>query len=193
MLLTDKLLERRSFARGTKIFSQGDRGDAAYVVESGRIAIYKHLEDRKVHLATMTKGALFGEMAVIDGSSRMASAVALEASVLVRIPAGVVEQKMTKTDPFIKALINILMDNLRNVHKVYVARPRSVQDFIRLLSDSSSIVKQYTNVVDINQFSVDMAKKLDQLTVLIEEIRVLSEQCPDRRASNFPDSDALPD
>ncbi|MFN3075879.1 MAG: cyclic nucleotide-binding domain-containing protein [Alphaproteobacteria bacterium] len=193
MLTTDKFLERRAYPRGKKIFSQGERGDAAYVVESGRIAIYKNVNDRKVHLATLIKGALFGEMAVIDGSARMASAVALEPSVLVRIPASVVEQKLLKVDPFIKGLIGILMDNLRNVHKVYVARPRSAQDFIKLLSDSSAIVRQYTNVVDMNQFSVDMAKRLDQLIVLIDEIKALSEQCPDRREDSFPDSDALPD
>ncbi len=58
---------------GRVIFIKGDRGDAAYIVKSGRIAIR---EAGRV-IETMEAGELFGEMALIDAEPRSASAVAV--------------------------------------------------------------------------------------------------------------------
>ena len=187
------ILERCVFTRGAKVFAQGDPGDAAYVVESGRVAIYEHIDDKKVHLATLVKGALFGEMAVLDGSPRMAEAVALEDTILVRIPGNVVSQKMSRSDPFIKALVMMLIENLRNVHKVYVARPRSLEDFVKVLAETADILHHYTNVVDMDTYSAEVAKRLDTLQTIIEELKAFAARHPDRRLSSFPDASQLPD
>ncbi|KAF0118424.1 MAG: cAMP-binding protein [Rhodospirillaceae bacterium] len=186
-------LERCVLTRGAKVFAQGDPGDAAYVVESGRVAIYKHINDKKVHLATLVKGALFGEMAVLDGSPRIAAAVALEDTILVRIPGNVVSQKMSRSDPFIKALVMMLIENLRNVHKVYVARPRSLEDFVKVLAETADVLHRYTNVVDMDTYSAEVAKRLDTLQTIIEELKVFAARHPDRRLSAFPDASQLPD
>ena len=193
MLFQDKLLQRSLYPRGRKIFSQGDKGDAAYIVESGRIALYKHIGDKKVHLATVTKGSLFGEMAVIDGTDRMASAVALESSVLVAIPRTLVEQKMQKVGPFMKALILILLENLRNVHKIYSAKPRSVNDFSKVLDDFTDTLRQYVNAVDIDQFSDEMAQNIDKMANLLAEMKEMTGKINDRRSSIFPDDEQMPD
>ena len=118
------------------------------MIESGRVAIYKHIDDKKVHLATLVKGTLFGEMAVIDGSARMAAAVALDDTILVSIPRNVISQKMFRSDSFIKDLVMILIENLCNVHKVYVAKPRTLEDFVKVLAETADVLHQYTNVVD---------------------------------------------
>jgi len=59
-----------SFQPGEVIFAQGDQGDAMYVVNSGDVDIEI---DGKV-IETLTAGAIFGEMALIDGSARSATA-----------------------------------------------------------------------------------------------------------------------
>ncbi|MEO5374564.1 MAG: cyclic nucleotide-binding domain-containing protein [Alphaproteobacteria bacterium] len=193
MLFSDKLLERRGFAKGMKVFSQGEKGDAAYLVETGKIAIFKHVEDKKVHLATLVGGALFGEMAVIDGSARMASAVALEDSVLMCIPRDVFLQKLQNVDPFVKALITILLENLRNVHKAYIVQPRSVQDIVKVIGDWSDILRQYTNMVDMDSYSTEVAKRLDSLSELVAELKVLMVNRPDRRGNVIPPPESLTD
>ena len=65
----------------------------------------------------MKPGELFGEMAIVDGSSRMANAVAKEETVVVMVPATTVEARLKKIDPFLRALMKILVENLRNVHQ----------------------------------------------------------------------------
>ncbi len=74
------LPERRLFPRGTTIFKQGDLADAAYILESGSVQIFKMVNGRRVTLGFVQKWGLFGEMGLIDNSPRMAAAYASEDS-----------------------------------------------------------------------------------------------------------------
>ena len=69
----------------------------------------------------MNMGELFGEMAIIDGSKRMAHAVAMEDSVIVFLPRAGLEAMLAKQAPMVKTLIQILADNLRTVHDFFNA------------------------------------------------------------------------
>ncbi|SDG94341.1 cyclic nucleotide-binding domain-containing protein [Roseospirillum parvum] len=196
-MFRDPLLERRPFPEGATIFRQNDPGDAAYLVESGKVAIYKQVDSRKVHLGTLHKGSIFGEMAVVDGSPRMASAVALEASVLVRIPGRVVQDKLGRADPFIRALIDILMENLRNVHAVYMTRPRSIADFVKVLEGHSDSLRQCVNLVGMDELSNEMLRELGELDATVRRLTELSARHVarklERRADVIPDPGALPE
>ena len=66
---------RRVFAAGTLLFAEGDAGDAAYIVESGRVSVFKTVKGRRVTLGEIGPGGIFGEMALIDDQPRMASAL----------------------------------------------------------------------------------------------------------------------
>ena len=77
--------ELRDFLRtqdrqaGTTLFSAGDAGDAMYLIESGRVRIsVTDADQRQIVLAELAQGDFFGEMAIIDGKDRSASATILE-------------------------------------------------------------------------------------------------------------------
>lgn len=59
-----------TFSRGEVIFAEGDKGDCMYVVRSGEVEIER---DGKT-IETLSGGGIFGEMALIDGSPRSATA-----------------------------------------------------------------------------------------------------------------------
>src|SRR3954468_25087382 len=101
--------------KGKVLFKQGEKGDAAYIVNSGAIGLYREAQGRRIPLATVRRGELFGEMAVIDGSPRLATAFTLEDSALMVVSMETMMGKMKKADPFIRALISMLMNNLRHV------------------------------------------------------------------------------
>jgi CRP/FNR family transcriptional regulator, cyclic AMP receptor protein len=68
---------RRSYRNGASVFSQGDPGDALYGVASGRIRISASGPDgREIFLNIMEPGDSFGEIALLDGAPRTASATA---------------------------------------------------------------------------------------------------------------------
>src|SRR6059058_2761588 len=58
------------------IFEEGSTGRELYVVLEGKIDIVKATGATRTTIVTLGKGEFFGEMAVIDGSSRSATAIA---------------------------------------------------------------------------------------------------------------------
>jgi CRP/FNR family cyclic AMP-dependent transcriptional regulator len=78
-----KELSRAQFKKGDAIFYEGDPGQMLYIVESGNIRIYLQCEDgQETSVTVCTSGDIFGELAVIDGLPRSASAIAMEDSVV---------------------------------------------------------------------------------------------------------------
>ena len=61
---------------GDVIFEEGSTGRELYVVLDGKIDIVKDSGTTRTTIVTLGKGEFFGEMAVIDGSSRSATAIA---------------------------------------------------------------------------------------------------------------------
>ncbi|EDY20394.1 cyclic nucleotide-binding protein [Chthoniobacter flavus Ellin428] len=80
------LLENVNFKTGDTIFHEHEKGDALYVVHSGKVRIWVHDEDsRPVTLAELEPGDFFGEMSVLDGGERSANATTTTDSMLHRL------------------------------------------------------------------------------------------------------------
>jgi CRP-like cAMP-binding protein len=73
------LLSDKTVPQNTRLFRQGDKGDAMYLIESGRVRIsIRDAEEQEVILAELAQGDFFGEMAIIDGRQRSADAKVIE-------------------------------------------------------------------------------------------------------------------
>jgi CRP-like cAMP-binding protein len=107
----NRVLERKVFFAGQKIFNEGDSGDRAFLIQSGSVEIIKN----GVTLATLGPGELFGEMALIDDQPRMASAKAEADTSVVIISREAFREKLAKSDPFIRGLLNIFVRNIRRL------------------------------------------------------------------------------
>jgi CRP-like cAMP-binding protein len=80
------LAAKRTYYKGSVIFSQGGVGDALFGVASGRVRISASASGgREVFLNIMEPGDTFGEIAVMDGLPRTANAIALDTSTLIAI------------------------------------------------------------------------------------------------------------
>jgi CRP/FNR family cyclic AMP-dependent transcriptional regulator len=80
-------MRARRFRRGEVIFHIGDPGDALFVIVSGEVKISLPSEtgDEAI-LATLRPGDVFGELALLDGAPRSASAAALTPTETVILP-----------------------------------------------------------------------------------------------------------
>lgn len=137
-------LMRFRFPAGAQIFREGDQGDNAFLIESGlvqivqattastsvkiatkaaviepgRVAIHQELErdaPAEVELARLGAGAMFGELALIDGLPRSASAVALESTVCVAVSPAQLDTHLQQATPELAARIRVLMAFIRAV------------------------------------------------------------------------------
>ena len=80
------LAVQRGYRRGEIVFSAGDAGDALFGVVSGRIRISTgNADGREIFLNIMEPGDTFGEIALLDGGTRTATATAMDAAELVSL------------------------------------------------------------------------------------------------------------
>jgi CRP/FNR family cyclic AMP-dependent transcriptional regulator len=75
------ITREHTYGKGTVIVSEGDPGDALYVVRSGEVKVVLVAEDgREVILGVLGVGAHFGELSLIDGRPRSAHVIATHTS-----------------------------------------------------------------------------------------------------------------
>lgn len=72
-----KILHHRTYSANEYIFYQGDPGLGLYIIRDGEVTIQRSSDSGDiVSLATFYKGDFFGELALVDGEKRSASAIA---------------------------------------------------------------------------------------------------------------------
>ncbi|HEU5084052.1 MAG TPA: cyclic nucleotide-binding domain-containing protein [Acidimicrobiales bacterium] len=86
VLVTIKdLLEWVPVRAGTRLFEQGDEGDAAYLVVTGRLRAFRRGEgDVEIEVGEVGRGEMAGEMALLEDTPRRATVYAVRDSQLVR-------------------------------------------------------------------------------------------------------------
>jgi len=75
------------FPAGHVLFQEGDQGEDMYIIQSGRVAIKKKVQEGEATLAILEKGDFFGEMAVLERLPRSAKAEVIEDGDLIVISA----------------------------------------------------------------------------------------------------------
>ena len=108
-------LERISIQAGQAIFDEGDFGDRAYIVEDGIVEISRKDGGEKMTLGTVERNGIFGEMALIDESNRIASAVAVIDTVLIPVPKVAIQSILANADPLLRKLVSVLVSNARSL------------------------------------------------------------------------------
>lgn len=102
--------------RGDVLFRENDEPTDLYVVVSGRVVIARdHLgvDNRESVMALMERGDLFGELALIDGGRRSATARAVEPAVVARVPYGPVREELNANPEMLWGVARMLVSRLR--------------------------------------------------------------------------------
>jgi CRP/FNR family transcriptional regulator, cyclic AMP receptor protein len=74
-----QIARERRFDRGQVIFYEGDLGGSLYIIVTGSVKIVIMADDGREHiLGLLHQGDFFGEVSLIDGEPRSATAIALE-------------------------------------------------------------------------------------------------------------------
>lgn len=104
----------RSFLpAGACLFHEGEAGTAAYFIESGRIEIFLSRGGRDRGLALRGAGEIVGEMALLDGRPRSASARAVEACALLPVTAEQLARRSAAADPILRVCLGAVLDRYR--------------------------------------------------------------------------------
>jgi CRP-like cAMP-binding protein len=111
-------LRHRHFRRNEVIFHQGDPGDALHVITSGAVKILlPSPEGEEAIIATLKEGDFFGELALLDGQPRSATATAVEQTETLSLPRDVFRELVEKHPELRDALFAALATLLRRITK----------------------------------------------------------------------------
>jgi len=76
-------MAERTVTAGEALFRLGDAGDSMFIVKEGAVELFvKDTAGQKIVLHTARPGDFFGELSLLDGGSRTASATVLETTTL---------------------------------------------------------------------------------------------------------------
>lgn len=110
-------LHRRTLAPGEYAFRQGDPGEDLFLVADGSVQIKAAVEGREVTLAVLAAGAFFGEMALLDGHPRSASAMAIGECRLLALSRADFLEVVGRSPASMRHLLAFLSERLRRVNE----------------------------------------------------------------------------
>jgi CRP/FNR family cyclic AMP-dependent transcriptional regulator len=84
-MATSAQRDELSFPKGTVIFRQGDPGNEMFVIEKGRVRLTLGTAGHEKEVAVLGRGEFFGELSLLSGAARTATAQAVEDSTLLAI------------------------------------------------------------------------------------------------------------
>jgi CRP/FNR family transcriptional regulator, cyclic AMP receptor protein len=103
----------RQLPKGSMVFFQSDPAEALYLVSFGCIAIFLNsLDGRELVINEARSGDYFGELSLLTGRPRSASAVAREKSELLVIPAAAFQQVLNTQPQVIRYLLQVTAERL---------------------------------------------------------------------------------
>lgn len=121
--MTDQV---RKFHMGASVFREGEGADYACLVRGGKFENYKATEKGHETIAMATAGTIFGELALIDGGRRMASARCVEEGYLVLIDRARFLAKLKALTPRQHGLFDALLMFVREA-PLWSAPPKGTQ------------------------------------------------------------------
>ena len=108
----------RSYPRDTRVFHEGDPGDACYIIRSGSCRVTReHPDGRAITLANLGPGAIFGELAMFDGERRSASIETTDDTELLALPGGDVRSLIRGHPEMGEKLVVALTRRLREANE----------------------------------------------------------------------------
>jgi uncharacterized membrane protein len=117
------LLSEKSVPQNTRLFRQGDTGDAMYLIESGRVRIsIRDDEEQEVTLAELAQGDFFGEMSIIDGRQRSADAKVIDDAKLAVLSRDAFLTFVRKKPDVALEMLSALSERLRRTDQLLRSR-----------------------------------------------------------------------
>ncbi len=131
-----EISHEKAFAKGTRIFTEGDAGDGLYIVKSGSIQIAHIVGSEPRHVfSVFGSGVVFGEMSVVDDQPRSATATAAEDSVVYFVPREEMRALLQNSPHLAFNLLQMISHRLREFNQ------RHLQELVH--SESLAVIGRF--------------------------------------------------
>ncbi|MCL2138891.1 MAG: cyclic nucleotide-binding domain-containing protein [Treponema sp.] len=107
----------RIYDKNTMLFAEGEPGNELFIIQRGSVTITKIVDNKEVLLAVLKAGDILGEMALLEGKPRAASAVALEDCEVLAVNKVNFEHMIQSQPQLIAKITTLLADRIWLIYK----------------------------------------------------------------------------
>lgn len=175
--IENAILERRYVPKGTMIVRAGDEGNSAFLIQSGQVRVFIMQGDKKVELAMLGPGQIFGEMALVFDERRTASVEATEETNLIVITRQILEEKLRRSDPTIRAIVPMLMKRILQSNNSLLSHHADVRMLVDVVRNIYDIIISSLPRVQQKSFENAVLPKLDEF---LEAVRNFEDKYSDK-------------
>jgi CRP-like cAMP-binding protein len=147
----------QTFPGNTTVFKQGDKGDALYIVKTGKVNILVRTSSGVDSvLATLGKGAVIGDMAIIDEQPRSASVATVQETTFLIITKEDFRRLLSDSPEVGFSILKLTTERLRttNAHlKELEISTNKMEDVIRVITK----IARKSNLLSLNA-SIEAAR-----------------------------------
>lgn len=178
-----------SFRSGEDIFREGDPGDGAYVVKSGKVQISARIgTGDRVVFSEVAPGDVFGEMSLLDHQPRSACASAEGETVVYFVPRQEMVGMLLRLPELTIGLVQEISQRLREFNRQYTREMLQAERLALVGRFAGSIVHDLKNPLTIIGIAAELAclesstpeirktaqerifKQIDRITHLVNDI-----------------------
>jgi CRP/FNR family cyclic AMP-dependent transcriptional regulator len=178
----EHLLSRygRTFAAGTVLFRDGEPADFAYLLETGRVRLFKQVGAMEKSLRVVRAGELFGESALKPEATRRTTAVALDEITTIAVDHATFQRILSEHPDVGSSVLQQLLGRLRDAEdqievlmmrdhqsKVVVALTKLVQRELALGRGDGQISLQVSPL----ELSAQVGLDVDSVKRVVSQLR----------------------
>lgn len=154
--------ERREIAKGSVIMREGEPGNCAYLIQSGRVVVFNDNKGRPVELARLDTGEIFGEMALAADMPRTATVKALEDCTLIVITREILDKKLARSDSTIQAIIKMMIKRMAASNQELVKKRGNIAELKKSSHEIYENVARGLTSEEKKIFEENVKTKLDE-------------------------------
>lgn len=188
----------RNVLKHNVVFTEGSRGDAAYILTEGKIEISGSLEGHKKVFAILNPISIFGEMALfLDEGARTATAIALEDSKIIVVTKDDLDEFMRESPRVIASIITVLVNRLKSTTKKAMKVPSVGMGVVRMLdlyaTNGKMELKYEPTIKAFADTFVTSTEKIEQYIhgLAQQELLAVGRDASDRRIIRIRERDML--
>ena len=176
--MEEELFKRfgKLFPKGTILFREGDTGEEMYIINNGKVKIFKEIGGVEKILALLGQSDFFGEMSLLNKKPRSASAEVVEDAKIMVINNSTFDTMMRSNAEIAIRIIRILAKRLEDAD-VQIAnlmiKDSNQRIIVTLLKLSESGTKIDTGIflkTDVEKLSVTTGLEKNKVNEIIEKL-----------------------
>ncbi len=126
-LNSGQAFKTKEFAPGAIIVAEGDHGEFAFAIVSGKVKVSKRVNGEEKTLATLGHNEIVGELSVFSEQPRVATVTAIERTVIRVMDKPSVDKELEKLSPWVGTMISALATRFASLNEKVAQMDQSKQ------------------------------------------------------------------